>query len=145
MEIFTYFVFFQTLSTYSIFRLANLAQHVMSEVLFYQLLVCALIIALSMVSLQSNNLFSYDTIVSLYIVVWVSFVAFIYCHLSDSTTSTLLEIGDFFYGCDWFMLPVKYQKWSRWPIQCSQRIFHFNGLGLLNCSLRTFFSVITLC
>lgn len=113
----------------------------MSVVLFSQLLMCALISALSLFSLQSNDLISCDTIVSTHELLFVILMAFIYCYLSSQATTYLLGVTDMFYDCDWFMLPVKQQKLFIFPMQRSQNEFYSNGLGLVDCSLATFLKV----
>lgn len=110
----------------------------MGVVYFCQLLVCALTVALSLSSLQTNDLVSYDTIVSTYELLWMLSIAFIYCFLSSQATAYLLKVKDSFYGCDWFMLPVKQQQLFILPMQRAQREFCFHGLGLVDCSLGTF-------
>lgn len=121
--------------------LANSAQHATSAILFSQLVFCAVVIALGLFGLQSNNMISTDTIVSTYEVFCVVVVTFIYCHLSNTATSELFQITDVFYDCNWFMLPVKYQTILILPMQRAQRVFYFNGLGMVDCTLRTFLVV----
>lgn len=116
-------------------------QIALNAVIFGQLLVCAVITALSLFSLQSNDLISTDTVVSVYELLCVVVMAFIYCHLSDLATSYLLRVGAIYYNCDWFTVPTKQQKLFIILIQRSQREFHFNGLGMIDCTLRTFLSV----
>lgn len=84
---------------------------------------------------------STDTIVSTYEVFCVVVVTFIYCHLSNTATSELFEVTDVFYDCDWFMLPVAHQTILILPMKRAQRVFHFNGLGMVDCTLRTFLVV----
>lgn len=113
----------------------------MSAILFMQLLVCAALTALNLFALETNASISYDTMVSTYIISCVIAVNFIFCHLSSQATTYLLGVNDIFYDCDWFMLPVEQQKLFILPMQRSQRGFHFNGLGLVDCTSMTFLSV----
>lgn len=113
----------------------------MSAPLFYQLLMCASIIAFNLFVLESNNIFSFDGIVASYEVLCYGTLTFIYCYLSDAITSNLYDIGDSFFGCAWYILPIQQQKMFIVPIQRSQRRFHLTGLALADCSLKNFLSV----
>lgn len=119
-----------------------MCQDVMSATLFYQLLICASIIAFNLFVLESYNLLSFESLASIYVVATYSILTFIYCYLSDTVTTNLYNIGDTFFGFCWYLLPVPQQKLFILPIQRSQQLYHLNGLGLVDCSLRNFLSVI---
>lgn len=123
----------QVLTVSQYIRLAYLAQQAMSGVLFSLLIVCAVITALSLFGLQTNDWISYDTVVSVYEMFGVVVAAFIYCYLSSHVTTYLLDASDIFiYDCKWFMLPAHQQKLIILPMQRAQREFYFNGLGMIN-------------
>lgn len=127
---------------YPIHRLANMSQDIMSAPLFYQLLMCASIIALNLFVLSSASILSFDGIVASYEVLIYGTLTFIYCYLSDTITSNLYEIGDSFFGCAWYFLPVQQQRLFIFPIERSHRRFHLTGFSLVDCSLRNFLSVL---
>lgn len=123
-------------------RLANMSQDIISASVFYQLLVCASIIALNLLALETQNWLSLERIVSIYEVLVYIALTFLYCNVSDTVTTNLYDIGDTFFGCLWYTLPLAQQKLFILPIQRSQRRFHLTGLGLVDCSLRNFLSVL---
>lgn len=127
---------------YSPHRLVNSVQAIMSAALFYDLLVCAVVIALCSFQFITNDLLTNDTIVSMLESVYVTILSYILCNLSDGVTSKLDEIEEIFYGIKWYRLPSKHAKLIILPMQRSQLKFYFTGLGLVNCSLVVFLSVI---
>lgn len=115
----------------------------MSAVLVYQLLMCATVTAVELFLLESNDLISFENIVTLYILATHLTLSCIYCHLSELVTMDLLRIGDVFFDFAWYEIPVKYQKLFILPIQRSHIEFRFNGLGLIDCTLQNFLLVYT--
>lgn len=113
----------------------------MSAVIFYQLLVCALINAFQLFLLESSDLFSFDIIAALHMICMHSIMAYIYCYLAESVTENLHSIGVIFYEFGWYLLPVNEQKLFVLPIQRAHREFYFSGFGLIDCTLKNFLSV----
>lgn len=113
----------------------------MSATLFYQLLICASIIGFNLFALESYDLISFESLASFYVVATYATLTYLYCYLSDTLTTNFYNVGDTFFGCWWYAMPVRHQKLFILPIQRSQRRFHLNGLGLVDCSLKNFLSV----
>lgn len=122
-------------------RLASAAQQILGAISFYQLVTCAIDLALSLFALDHNGIFSVDAIVALYIMVSAVTPTFIFCYLAECITSDLLCVGDIFYESAWYRLPAKQQTFAILLMQCSQRRFKLNGFGIVNCSMRVFLSV----
>lgn len=117
----------------------------MSTVFFYQLLLCAVDIAFFLFLFESDNLFSFTILVSVVGLASVLLPTFYYCILSENLTLDLSEIGDVFYNCSWYELSVKQEKWFILPIRRCQKTFDISGLGIVECSLGVFASVIFCC
>lgn len=114
---------------------------IMSEILFYQLVMCAIATAINLYALQSNGIFTVHAITSTYDLASVLTATFIYCYLSEMLTCDLSGICEIFYNSAWYQLPAKQQKLVFYTIQHSQRSFRLRGIGIIECSLGTFFMV----
>lgn len=113
----------------------------MSATFFYQLLLCALNMAIFLVSLQS-----YPAIYLLSFTSWIGIISvllptFVFCNLSEHLTTALYSIGDIFYNFHWYRLSQKQQKAILLNIQRSQKEFRMAGFGFVQCSLSVFASV----
>lgn len=113
----------------------------MLDVLFFQLLICAIIIAFDLFTMESANTSYLLLVVSFTEMASTVVPTYIYCSLSETFTYDLVEIGDTFYSSTWYKMPVKYQKLLRIPVMRSQREVRLSGLGLIDCSLNVFLSV----
>lgn len=113
----------------------------MSAGLFFQLLVCAVSLAVYMIGIESNSNFSVSFLVSIVGLTDTILSTYAYCFLSEYVTYELSSIGDHFYNGAWYRLPVKQQQLFILPIQRAQLEFRINGLGIVECSLRVFASV----
>lgn len=122
--------------------IANSFGEIMNVGLFCQLLVCAILLAVYMIGLESNSSLSVSFVVSLVGLIYNVILAFIFCFLSEFATHKLSAIGDSFYNFAWYRLPVKQQKMIILPIQRAQNEFRMSGFGVLECSLRVFSKVI---
>lgn len=116
-------------------------QSILGDISFYQLVACAICIALSLFALDYNGIFSIYTIVALYIMASAVAPTFTFCYLAERITNDLLEIGDIFYESAWYCLPAKQQTFAILLIQCSQRRFRLKGFGIVDCSISVFLSV----
>lgn len=114
------------------------ARHIVSELLLYQLLMCAAATAIDLFALESNGIFSAHSLATAYDLIIVLAMTFMYCYLSEALSSSMYEIGGIFYGMAWYQLPAKKQVLIRLPIQQSQREFRLEGVGLVDCSLDVF-------
>lgn len=114
----------------------------MGAVLFFQLLVCASVIAFNLFVLESNTNYSLMSIViSVYTVVTYAGITFGFCIMSDIVADRLCNIDEIFYRIGWYLVTAKHQRLVLLSIQRAQRPFRFNGFGLINCSLETFTGV----
>lgn len=124
-----------------LFRLANAINEILSVVLFFQLLVCAVSLAIFMVGLEKSYIFSMNFILALSGLAAIIASAYICCFLSDRMIRALSEIGDIFYAVAWYELPVVQQNPFILSIQRAQKEFRMTGLGFVECSLRVFSTV----
>lgn len=126
----------------SFYRLAQMAQASMSALIFYQLLMCATVVAFNMFNFMVNGVsVNFEFIVSFYELLCSVIPTFIYCFLSSEVTFSLLVIGDIYFECPWYHLHLNQQKLFILMIARSQRNFCFGGFGIVHCSLDTFLSV----
>lgn len=115
-------------------------QNLMSGIIFTVLLGCVLAIALAFISLDQfkyNNLLININCASLFLI-----IRYIYCHFSEKMASTSDVIGDVLYDSSWYEMSTIEQKAIILMIQRSQRKFRLTGLGLVDCSLASFLTVI---
>lgn len=121
--------------------IANSIGDIMSVGLFFQLLVCAISLAIYSVGLESNDILSMRFFISAIGLTNTISSTYAYCYLSEYVTYNLAMVGDYFYSCAWYCLPIKQQQLFILPIQRAQLKFRINGLGIVECSLRVFSSV----
>lgn len=118
-----------------------MTQNIMSVVLFGQLLVCATVLAFSLYVLETDDSL-FRIMVAMYSLLGYIGLTFAFCLISDMVTTSLDHIGEIFYQRSWYLLPTKQRQLFVLSIQQSQREFHFNGYGFVDCSLITFSRVI---
>lgn len=111
---------------------------IVSELLFYQLLICAVASGINLFELESNGLFSLRSMIPIYDFLIILTMTFVSCYLSENLTSNLSEISEIFYNFAWYKLSVQTQKLLMPPIQHSQQKFRLSGLGIVDCSLFVF-------
>lgn len=66
----------------------------------------------------------------------------VYCLFSEQITENLSDIGSTFYAYPWYRLPSKQQKRFMFLIRHAQNVFRITGLGIIECSLNVFLSVL---
>lgn len=113
----------------------------MSAAIFYELLFCAVNLAILLYAIVSNDNFGLTYFISLGGITNVLLPATIYCYLSEGITSNLASIGDYFYNINWYQLPPKHRQLLISPIRQSQIEFRLKGLGIVECSLKILSSV----
>lgn len=113
----------------------------MSEILFSMLLTCTVIVAFNLFALESNAMFSVQTVIAVCNVGCLLPSNFTYCLLAEQVTDNLLHVGDILYDSPWYRLPLQQQKLLIIPIQRAQREFRLKSLRLINCSLAVFSAV----
>lgn len=122
-------------------RLVNAFSDIISPTLFYQLLLCAINLALLMFGIDTKDTADFDTLVLILATFCLLPPTFFYCHQSENITTNLLSVTDSFYNYAWYQLPVQHQQYFRLPIQRSQTAFRLSGYGIVDCSLERFASV----
>lgn len=110
----------------------------MSESLFYQLCICAVVTAINLNALEASGISSIHAMASFYDLSITLLTTFVFCYFSEQ----LYGIGEIFYNSIWYRLPAKQQIPIIFAIQHSQQVFRLSGFGIIDCSLRTFFTVI---
>lgn len=125
-------------------RVSDVIADVMSVILFLLLLSYAVTIAICLTALNLVEPFG---------VAFFGFVAscfnllmqlIIYCAFSENVTTDLYATGDIFYEFPWYRLPVDLQKLFILGILRAQSEFRLTGLGIIECSLKVFASVMYL-
>lgn len=113
----------------------------MGEILFSLFLTCTIIIAFNLFALESNKLFSIQTVIAICDVTCLLPSNFTYCFLAEKVTADLLKIGDILFSSAWYQLPLAQQKLLIVSIQFAEREYRIKGLRLIDCSLGVFLSV----
>lgn len=117
-------------------RITDSVREIISPVLFYQLLLCAVSMSVFLLALEECEMLVFTLGITS-----ITISTFIYCYLSDNGTADLFAIGDAFYGCAWYLLTVSQQKRLILPIQRANHEFRLTGFGIVDCSLGVFVSV----
>lgn len=113
----------------------------MSTVVFYQLLLSAINIGCLLTALELMGAFNAATIVACMGILNISIPTAFYCKYSENISADLEAIGDTFWECSWYLLPLKQQEMFILSILRSQKECRMMGLGMVECSLATFLSV----
>lgn len=116
----------------------------MKVTLFNSTFTCVICIAFNLFVIELIESVNVEMMVAFIDIGFVIGLTFAYFYLAEWITSDLLSIGDHFYSSAWFQLPVKQQKLLALPIQQAQRELRLKGLGLFDCSLPVFSSVMIL-
>lgn len=104
--------------------------------------VCTVSIAFNLFVFESNDKFNMEMVTASVDLSFMLGLTFVYFYFSERITADLSEVGEIFYNSPWYQLPVKQQKLMTLPIQRAQRVFRLQCLGLCDCSLAVFASVI---
>lgn len=110
----------------------------MGPVLFYQLMFCAINMAIFLVALHSNGFVSLIAFTTYAGILSVLIPTFIYCYLSDNLATDTYSVADIFYGFHWYRLPVQQQRLFTLIIRQSQKELRVTGFGVIDCSLAAF-------
>lgn len=125
-----------------IFSTAEALGKIMELILFNMTSTCTIAIAFNLYVLEFNGQFIMQimvAIIDLVIILWLTFAHF---YLSERITCDLLEAGDCFYNSPWYRLKINQQKLLVIPIQRAQQEVRLKGLGIFECSLAGFLSVV---
>lgn len=80
-------------------------------------------------------------IVSLNAILIEILFSFIFCFYANNVTLISSQFGDVVYAMPWYEMPIENQKNLPLIIRRSQVMFHFDGLGIIDCSMPTFYMV----
>lgn len=118
--------------------IANLLAEIVHIGIFSQLLVCATSLAVYMVAIESSDNLSVSLMISITGITGNVLITYIYCFLSEHLSHKLNLIGDYYYNCAWYRLPVKQRILIILPIQRAQAEFCIKGFGIVDCSMIVF-------
>lgn len=121
--------------------MAKMVGEIMSSSLFFQLLFCAISLAVYMVAFASNLSPSMNLLMMVLGVSVTTAATSVYCYLSENITNSLEDAGDIFYGFPWYRLPAKQHILFQLPIRRAQKNFRLTGLGIVECSLSVLLQV----
>lgn len=111
--------------------------------MFCTTLMCTIALAFSLFVIQTSDDLNYEIFAAVGDVFVMIPLTFAYFYSSERITTDLMEIGDIFYNSLWYhRLTVKQQKLLALPIKRSGRELRLTCLGLIDCSLPTYLSVI---
>lgn len=128
---------------FSIYRAMKNIENSMSGVLFNQLLICILFIALLLFSIDEMGQRD-DSTVPLNWTCLIAYLAicFVYCRFSEDIKQKSFGIGDAAYNSlFWYEIPIMEQNAIFLIIKQSRKSFRLTGLGMVDCSLATFLTV----
>lgn len=125
-------------------RLASIVGESLSEIIFYQMLFSAIELASYMFAMDETQGMSLTNVTAVIGALTVLLPTYLFCKLSENVTAKLWMTGNAFYECSWYRLSAKQQKLVLLPIQRSSQEFRMNGLGIVDCSLAIFTTVIVM-
>lgn len=74
----------------------------------------------------------------------VSFCPYLFCYFATSATDRISNIQQRVYDLNWYNFPPELRKHFILIMAQSQRTVHFDGLGLVHCTLECFGAVISI-
>lgn len=115
----------------------------MEVTLFFKTLSCIIAIAFNLYVLEVSGTVNMEAVVAIVDMLLSIAVTFVCFYIAEWISIYMLDIADIFYDSPWYRLPVEQQKLLVLPIQRAQRQFRLKGLGMFDCSLAVFSSVIS--
>lgn len=104
-------------------------------------LTCIIGIAFNLFVFELNDTLNLEIVIASIDLAAYPGLTFLYFYLSEWITSDLLDISDVFYNSSWYYLPLQHQKLLVLPIMRAGRDLRLKSLGLFDCSLAVFASV----
>lgn len=122
------------------YRLMTKIEDLMSAILFFQLLMYVIFIALSLLAvyqaqINTSLLFDFECL-GLY-----TAYTFLFCLSSENLTQNSMDVGNVAYNSTWYCMPINERKAIILIILRSQQEFRLDGLGMFECSFVTFSQV----
>lgn len=112
----------------------------MSACLFFQMLLCVASLAVYMLGIETSRVLGLPFFVSLGALLTIVVLTLVYCLVAEHISHDLSGIGDMFYQCAWYRLPLHQQRLFIMPIGRGHKVLRMAGLGLIECSLPSFAS-----
>lgn len=121
--------------------MANI-QTIFSGAFFFQIVICAIFIAIILSSLDQNlQNMTYEFVINLFCLLLEIQLNFISCHYAQTVTTQSFEIADVIYNSFWYRMPIREQKMIQMTIHLSQKPVHLKGYKIFTCSMETFLTV----
>lgn len=122
------------------FRLLSKIEDLMSAIMFFQLLMYVIFIALSLLAVDKAEintalLFDFQCL-GLY-----TAYTFVCCSSSENLTEKSLDVSNVAYNSMWYCMSINERKVVILTIIRSQKEFRLDALGLFECSFVTFLQV----
>lgn len=117
-------------------------QIIFSGAFFFQIVVCAIFIAIILSSLDQNlqNL-TYEFVINLFCLELELLLNYVSCYYAQSVTTKSYEIADLFYNTSWYELSIEQQKMIGLTIQLGQKPVYLKGYDIFICCMETFLTV----
>lgn len=110
--------------------------------IFCVALTSAITLALNLCVIELTTELNFARLVAFNDTCVIVLLAFMCFYIAEWISVGLMEIGDNFYGSEWYrLLPAGQQRLLLLPIQRAQRLFRLKAMGLFECSLAVFASV----
>lgn len=110
--------------------------------IFFQLVICAIFIAIILSSIDQNlQHINYDVVTNLFCLFLQILLNFTTCKYAQSVTSRSLKVSEMVYSSLWYRLPCSQQKIIAFIIERAQKPFYLRGYQIFTCSLDTFLTV----
>lgn len=123
-------------------RFMDNIRNLSSGILFSALLSFVLFLTLNFFAFDQSSVINMTTIVNLAGFLTYLTLGYTYCYFSENITANSFKIGYDAYNSKWTEMTTREQKAIMLAIGRSQKEFRLSGLGLIDCSMMTFLSVI---
>lgn len=121
----------------------NNIQSILSGSYFFQMMVCAVFIAVVLSSLdeQIESLAIEVIVVNLFSLLLELLLNYFSCAYAQEVTTYAAELAEITYTSEWYRLPMEQQKIIQFMIFRAQEPFYLNGYQIFMCSMPTFLAV----
>lgn len=117
-------------------------QIIFSGAFFFQIVVCAIFIAIILSSLDQNlQNITYEFVINWICLLLEILLNYISCFYAQMVTSRSFEIADAAYNSLWYRLPIEQQKMIAMTIRLAQKPVYLKGYTMFTCSMDTFLTV----
>lgn len=123
------------------FRTVRSISGIMDPILFNIALLTMVGVTLNLYAIELSDSFSVEAATAIFDLLMILMGCFAYFVAAEHVTSALLEIDAIFHNSPWYRLTAKQLKLLVVPMQQSQRVVRFSGLGFVDLSLAAYSSV----